>query len=364
MQSRDLADNLRLAPPLWVQTEEDAETTIQALGPACKGGHLLCVASGGDVPLALLKAGAAAVFAVDINPAQVAVTELKAQSIALLDRPAFDALWLGRDPGRALEVYRTIEDRLSLTSRRVLSPWLEQSDERPLIDRGGMQGVGTELSASHPQLRTRLREWFRTANLLEQKRYHDRYLKGVAAEVARLRQSRAETWFGKGADGETDQQVAREMQTKFVRRFRHLVDHVPVRGNPYAAHMLLGAYLPDACPEYLMPSGRERIRPLLYRLRLITADLAETLGSLSPGTLDGADISNVTDLLGENDALGLFEALHRALRTDGRVLHRNLIWDAPYHVAPGFHRDVALSTALAAKDRSFVYSAVTVDIRT
>jgi S-adenosylmethionine:diacylglycerol 3-amino-3-carboxypropyl transferase len=363
MENRELADNLRLAVPLWVQTEEDAETTIRALGPVCKGGRLLCVASGGDTPLALLAAGAAEVIGVDINPGQVAVAELKAQSIATLDSTAFDALWLAGGGSRALEAYRSIEDRLSLASRRALSPWLEQLDRRPLIQRGGMQGVGSELIALHPELGTLLREWFRTANLWEQKKYHDRYLAGVAEEVARLRQARAETWFGKGADEHTEQTVAREMQERFIRRFRHLVDHVPVRGNPYAAHMLLGYYLPDASLAYLTPRGREQIRPLLSRLRLVTGDLADTVGSLPSGSLDGADISNVTDLLGENEVGNLFGTLERALRPGGRVIHRNLIWDTPYRVARGFRRDVELSAALTARDRSFVYSAVTLDIR-
>lgn len=363
MGRRELADNLRFAAPLWVQTEEDTETTIQGIGPACQGGRLLCVASGGDTPLALLATGAAEVIGVDINPVQVAVAELKAQSIALLEPPAFDALWLDSEVGRRLEVYRSIEDHLSLGSRQVLSPWLEQADERPLIERGGMQGVGTELRALHPQMAARLRNWFQTADLAEQKQYHDRHLAGVAEVVARLRQARAEIWFSKGADEGTDQTVAREMQQKFIRRFSHLVNHVPVRGNPYAAQMLLGYYLPDAYLAYFMPNGRERLRPLLSRLWFVAADLAEAIGSLPPGSLDGADISNVTDLLDENEVTNLFAALERTLRPGGRVVHRNLIWDAPYRVARGFRRDMELSAALTFRDRSFVYSAVTVDIR-
>lgn len=223
--------------------------------------------------------------------------------------------------------------------------------------------MGTEVNALHPELGERFTEWFQTPDLETQRRHYTRYLGGVAEEVARLRQARAEEWFGAGADGETDQTVAREMQEGFVRRFMHLVNHVRVRGNPYPAHMLLGCYLPDASLPYLTSEGRERIRPRLNRLRLVTGDLADVVDGLPADSLDGADISNVTDLLGKSETGRLYAALQRALRPNGVVVHRNLIWDKPYPVAPGFRRDEDLSATLAARDRFFVYNSVTVDWR-
>lgn len=362
MKSRQLADNLKIAVPLWVQTEEDAETTIRALRPVCKG-RLLCVASGGDTPLALLEAGAAEVIGADINPAQVAVAELKALTITVLDPLAFDAFWLSCEAGIREEIYCRVESQLSTSSTRVLGPWLRTADNRPLIERGGMQGIGTELMALRPQLFERLIKWFQTPDLETQRWYYTHNLRGLAGELARLRQARAEEWFGAGADVETNQAVAREMQERFVGRFIHLVNHIPVRGNPYAAHMILGRYLPDATLSYLTSEGRERIRPRLKRLRLVTGDLADVVSDLSPGSLDGADISNVTDLLGKSEASRLYAALHRALKPNSVLVHRNLIWDVPDQVAPGFRRDEYLSAWLLARDRSFVYSAVTVDRR-
>lgn len=198
----------------------------------------------------------------DINPWQVAVAELKAQSIAILDPSAFDALWLSGESGGVAKAYGKVESHLSAPSKQVLGPWLRRADSRPLIERGGMQGVGTGVNALHPELGERFTEWFQTPDLETQRRHYTRYLGGVAEEVARLRQARTEEWFGAGADGETDQTAACEMQERFVRRFKHLVNHVRVRGNPYAAHMLLGCYLPDASLPYLTSEGRERIRPL------------------------------------------------------------------------------------------------------
>jgi S-adenosylmethionine-diacylglycerol 3-amino-3-carboxypropyl transferase len=360
VDTRELADQLTDAPPLWVQTEEDANTTLQALGPAVTG-TVLCVASGGDTPLALLGAGAREVIAVDINPAQVAVAELKARSVELLDLPSLEILWLGNDPAARLAIYKSLEERLSPASHQVLGRWLNQADARPLIEQGGMQGVGTELREREPVLAALLPDWFQTEDLAAQREYHDRHLQPLAGIIAALRQARAERWFGAGGN-ESDASVAREMQDRFKRRFRHLVEHIPVAENPYAAHLLLGAYLPDARPGYLTAAGHARLMQAAGKISFVVGDLIEVAASLPLKSLDAADLSNVADLLPEDEMARLFSALASVLRPGGRVVHRNLVWEEPYAVAAGFARDMETSRVLAFSDRSFVYSAVTVDV--
>jgi len=344
--------------PLWVQTEEDPDITLQALGPAATG-RVLCVASGGDTPLALLMAGAREVIAVDVNPAQVAVAEVKVRSVEILDIASLGALWLGHDPAARLSTYRSVEDKLTLTARQIVGQWLCQCDAKPLIEQGGMQGVGTELRANQPALAARLPGWFQTEDLPAQRQYHDEYLGGVAETVAALRQTRAEHWFGRG--GESDAAVAAEMRSHFLRRFRHLTECIRVAGNPYAAHLLLGSYPPDSRPWYLTANGFADSRKT-GQVRFIVDDIAEVVAAQHPGSLDGADLSNVTDLLSEAESARLFRHLARALRPGGRCVHRNLVWAEPYPVAEGFERNVAGSRELTDRDRSFVYSAITVDV--
>lgn len=65
---------------------EDADVLLKALD--LKGGErILCIASGGDNALALLTTAPALVHAVDINPAQLYLTELKQKAFAALTYP-------------------------------------------------------------------------------------------------------------------------------------------------------------------------------------------------------------------------------------------------------------------------------------
>ena len=358
MSVRQLLKGLETAPPLWVQTEEDIDTTLQAFG-TLRGARVLCIASGGDTPLSLLRAGAREVVAVDVNPAQVAVAELKVRSVQLLDLASLEALWLSNDPIPRYSAYRSVEGALRTESRQILREWIDQAAGTPLIERGGMQGVGTELRAMYPLLAEKLPAWFETKGLSEQRKYYAKHLDGLADAVARLRQSRAEYWFGGG--GEADAEVAAEMQGRFVRRFRHLTEDVHVAGNPYVAHMLFGAY-PDNCrPWYLTAEGLAGFKSTGV-VEFMVGEVVEVLAAQPQASLDFADLSNVTDLLSEREAAELFRRLGAVLRPGGKCVHRNLVWDEPYPAAGGFVRDFETSRILTHGDRSFVYPAVTVDV--
>ncbi|WP_295590626.1 DUF3419 family protein [uncultured Lamprocystis sp.] len=358
MTDNTLSEGLRTAPPLWVQTEEDADTTLFALGPAVRG-SVLCIASGGDTPLALVAGGAQEVIAADINPSQIALAELKARSVESLDLPSLETFWMGHDAARRMALYQSIKATLNATSRRFLDSWLASFDSQAFIEQGQMQGVGSELRQRDPTLAGKLTCWFQTRTLPEQRTYHDQHLQPLAEAVAALRQARAERWFGSDG-GESDARVAQEMRERFKQRFQHLVAHIPVARNPYAAHLMLGAYPPDARPPYLTATGQVRARQS-GRIRFVAGDLREVAASLPAASLAGIDLSNIADLLSEDEVARLFRTLTRVLRPGGRVVHRNLIWQEPYAVADGFTRDVEQSRGLTERDRSFVYSAVTVD---
>ncbi len=227
-----------------------------------------------------------------------------------------------------------------------------------MIDLGGMQGVGTELRERMPSLSALLPGWFRTRNLMDQRTYHDRHLKRLGWEVAALRQRRAERWFGGGG---SDDAVSQEMQEAFLKRFQRLVCNIRVAGNPYAAHLLLGDYPPNARPFYLTRKGLSQAKRSGH-VTFVVGDIIHVVASLPADYLDAADLSNVTDLLPMEETRRLFDVLAVALRLGGRVVHRNLVWDAPPPVVPPFRRDHDMSRTLLLQDRSFVYSAVTLDV--
>lgn len=79
----DWSEALMNAPIRYAQSWEDPATVVAGL-EANAATDVLAIASGGDNCFALLLAGARSVMAVDMNPAQIALIELKARAIEQL----------------------------------------------------------------------------------------------------------------------------------------------------------------------------------------------------------------------------------------------------------------------------------------
>lgn len=358
LESRHLADGLAEAGPLWIQTEEDIETSVSALDPALKGGRVLCVASGGCSVVGFLLAGASAVVAVDINEAQLRIARLKLSSLERLAAADWSRLWMEDSPVQRAAVYDKLRLHLSSADRRWFDTWLPTVPPGvPLVDAGGMEGVGSEIKRTRPAMHEALRGW------LQSQASAPPALEEVARLVAGLRHERSLRHFGPAESIQGDSAVAQEMKAHFEARFRYLLKALPVQGNPYLAHMLLGTYPASALPPYLAAIERQPLRKWPGAVELLCGDLADTVEAFGAGALHGADISNVGDYLPQAEWERLFATLHRALKPGSAVVHRNFVWDRPYDTARGFQRDIALSKRLYARDRSFVYRAVTVDRR-
>lgn len=358
LESRHLADGLAEASPLWIQTEEDIETSVTALGSALKGGSVLCIASGGCSVVGFLLAGARAVVAVDINEAQLRIARLKLASLQRLAAAEWRRLWMEDSPVQRAEAYASLRPHLRSADRRWFDNWLPTIPLGcPLVDAGGMEGVGSEIKRTRPAVHEALCRW------LQAQANAPAALAEVARMVADLRHERSLRNFGPAEALEGDGTVAEEMKAHFEARFRYLLKALPVHGNPYLAHMLLGTYPDAALPRYLAATERQRLRARPGAVEFHCGDLADMVESFESGILHGADISNVGDYLPQAEWERLFGALHRVLKPGSAVVHRNFVWDQPYDTASGFKRDISLSKRLHARDRSFVYRAVTVDRR-
>ena len=344
------------AGPMWVQTEEDVGCSIRAINSGASPGPVLCIASGGCTALGLLRAGVEQVVAVDINPTQLDVVRLKLAGLRNLERNEFVEMWTSRRRERRLELCeRAWKGMPSVGSS--FDDWLSAiPDGVELVDAGGMEGVGSELRSEDPNLYRQLWSWLASDASVSRA-----MLLRAARVIAAKRQSRAVRLLPAG--GSPDPAVGAEMQRHFISRFEVLLDELPIHGNPYLAHAVLGSYPRNALPSYFHASSGEALRDAESRVSLARSDLADAVEDMGDGFLAGADVSNVGDFLPSSEWERVAAALERALRPGAVVIHRNFVWDKPYPVARGFRRDVALSSWLHKRDRSFIYRAITVDRR-
>ena len=356
MKTRDLADRMANAGPMWVQTEEDVWTSTRAIGDWVGTGPVLCIASGGCTAIGLLRAGAEHVVAVDINPTQLDVARLKLAGLRSLESDEFLEMWVSISRERRLELYERVRESVPSVSSAFDAWVLRIPDGVELVDAGGMEGVGSELRLKYPELYRDLWNWIESGASVGRS-----FLLDAAREIAARRQDRSVRLFPPGSS--PDPAVREEMERHFIRRFEVLLTELPTQGNPYLAHAVLGTYPTSALPDYFRASSRDALRGAESKVSLVRSDLADAVAGMGEGFLAGADISNVGDFLPKSEWDRVFVALERALRPGAVVVHRNFVWNEPYPVVDGFWRDEVLSSLLYKRDRSFIYRAITVDRR-
>ncbi|SEM21151.1 DUF3419 family protein [Streptacidiphilus jiangxiensis] len=109
--------NALVSPVAFSATLEDPRTVDTALAVA-PGQHVVTLASGGDIPLALLGRAPGRVTAVDLSAAQLHLTELKRTAAMQLPYPGFrDLLGLAPDPDAALAAYHEVRPALPVGTR-------------------------------------------------------------------------------------------------------------------------------------------------------------------------------------------------------------------------------------------------------
>ena len=143
-------------------------------------------------------------------------------------------------------------------------------------------------------------------------------------------------------------------------RFRFACTDIATRGNFYLEYFFTARYRDlDLAPPYLGRFGFLRLRHLVDRITVVTADLGRHLDEVGPGRYSKANLSDLFEYLSEPESEALFGKLAVALRPGGRLGFWNLfVPRAP--AAPSRARLRPLHAAAAAlwrHDRAFFYRA-------
>jgi len=341
---------------MFTQSWEDPACDLAALRPQ-PGETVLAIISGCDNIFGLLLTDPAQLIAVDLNPAQVYLLELKRAAFRRLSHAEMLNLLGVRAGAERQWLFQRLRGDLSPTA---LEFWdaREEWFDRGLLTRGGFERYYAMLRALLRVVigRRRLERLF-TLRLAEQRDFYIqdwdtlrwRALVRIACSKYVLGKRLDPSWF---AHAEVS-----SFGKHFARLAEHVVAELPARSNYFLAQLLLGRYLDeDTVPDYLRAENFETIRQRLDRISAVTADIGAAVEALKPQSIDCFALSNVF----EYSPLELFERtremLVRAARPGARFALRNLL--APRRLAdhPAFLIDTGLSARLRDADRGFIYS--------
>jgi len=321
---------------------------------------LLIIASAGCNVLNLLLRAPRRIVALDFNPAQTALVELKLAAIRTLSHPELLSLLGVRGARDRLDLYDRVRSSMSESARN----WW---DAQLAVLEGGVESAGrldryiAEFRDCHlrrvhsPDVIDRL---FTIDDRDARRRYaRDVVFTPAFEDVFRSYFTR-ESLAGRGRDDSQFRYVGDiDVGGWFWQRLQWVATELSTRDNFYLDSFLRGGVRDlEAGPPYLRRSNLERLRSLVDRVEVITDSLEGCLSSTTPHAFDGAALSDVFEYMPEEQAEQLFGQLGDAIRPRGRVAFWNLF--VPRCPAPGHSRLQplpSLSDDLWRCDRSWFY---------
>ncbi|SMO45328.1 DUF3419 family protein [Fodinibius sediminis] len=312
-------------------SQDDPQTELRVLD-LVPGDRLLCIASGGEVPLELLvnSPSSVTIDAVDIAEPQLFLSNLKLNAAIELD---------GHDAARFLGYLRADNSRREI--------WFEQIRKRlpdrevhfweqhsAVFDRGPVHlgrfetyiarfaPLGRWLLGS----RRDIRGLFETRTIEDQKEYFDRKFRvGLLKKLFRIMFSkRLYKSHGIAEQGlihmdEQEQDISRI----FYHRFRRFCTNTPVRENWLLQFVLFDRVLfEEALPSYLGEAGRKRLCLEKDRLRFSNKSYTDMISHHSSRTYNKFALSNVSDWLSTDAFSGLLRLIAEKTGAGARGLIR------------------------------------------
>jgi S-adenosylmethionine-diacylglycerol 3-amino-3-carboxypropyl transferase len=328
--------------------------------------RLLVIASAGCNVLNLLLRAPRRIVAIDVNPAQTALLELKLAALQTLGHDGFLALLGARPHGARTDLYERVRGLMSAPAR-------DWCDANVAIIEAGIAGAGrldrffAEFRREHLSSRERrdvAAALFEPRPLAEQAAYARERLFTPEFEAGFRAHFTREALGGRGRDPSQFAYVSdADVPEWFLGRLRWVCTALPARDNHYLRRFLLGpAHDGDCVAPHLRRERYERLAALASRVEVVTDSIDAYLDSSAAGAIDGAALSNLFEYLAPGDSDALFARLGRTLAAGARVAYWNLLVPrrSPNDVRALRHLD-ALSLALWKRDRAWFYQSFNVE---
>ncbi len=346
---------------VYSQCFEDPRTASSALALTGED-DVVVVTSAGCNAIALALDGPRSVTAVDFNPAQSHLLELKIAAIRALDHPAFVAfLGLRPSPDRVTTYRERVAPLLADDARRFWQA-CERVIARGVVHAGRFERyLGLFRTAVLPLMQHRhdVEQLLALTSLEEQRRFYERVWDNwrwralFALFFGRLAQSRL------GRHPEFFRYVEIDDVARHYReRVRHVLVDLPLADNYFVEYVLTGGYRSQQrMPPYVRADDFTRVRAAVKRIRVVTADVRAFLADAPRGAYSAFSFSDIFEWMPEVEYEAVLREAIRASRRGSRLCYYNnlVLRRCPSSLFSALEPDEALGMRLHYADRSFVY---------
>lgn len=343
---------------------EDAEVLLAGLNSQ-PGAQLLSIASAGDNTFSLLTSSPTLVVAVDLNPAQIALVELKAAAFKTLEYETMLAFLgfsaTGKD-SRA-DVYGLLRNSLPERSRGF---WNAHPD---LIQRGVIHTGKFEryFSVFRRKVLPFVHGRAKVKQLIQEKSKGEReHFYNTTWDTFRWRLM-FQFFFSRfvmgrlGRDPELFRYVKGSVAERILQRTRHALTAIPTHSNPYVQYILTGSF-GKALPHYARQENFAAIQNNLGALHVIQGTTDDALKQV-PNGYHGMNLSDIFEYMTPEVTAEVSRTLIAASEPEARLVYWNML--APRDLSAILPKEVSArketAQRLFAEDRAFFYQALHID---
>jgi S-adenosylmethionine-diacylglycerol 3-amino-3-carboxypropyl transferase len=342
---------------------EDPESDLAALRIQSND-VVQAITSGGCNVLGFLLYDPKEIYSVDINPAQSYLLELKIAAIKSFDFSEFIAFAGLTDCENRIVMYSKLKQLLCSDAAAY---WDNQTK---IISKGfimnGKYEQFIKLAGkfiSILQGRKKVLGLFGNKTKQEQEAYFDdvwntrrfKYIFKILFNKGMLARR------GLVADYFTFDDGSKSFSDSFYNRSRKAFRDIPIENNYFLSLYLLGKFSNlNEVPAYLREEHYETIKSRIDRIKIITGEAQQWIDTMPDQSIDCFALSNICELMSEQETHTLFTAVERTAKDGARVIFRNLMIprEVPEDLQASIKKDQILSRKLYENDRSFVYGKV------
>jgi S-adenosylmethionine-diacylglycerol 3-amino-3-carboxypropyl transferase len=344
----------------YAQCWEDPRTLSGALEVTPQD-DVVSIASGGDNCFALLLNNPHSLTAVDMNPAQIHLVELKMRAIQMLDYDDFIGFTGARPCRDRIRLYSYLRLRLSQKAREY---WDGQTENllKGIIHCGKFEqyfSIFRRMVLPLIHNKKTAQQLFSALSFEEQRNFY-----------GKVWNNRRWRWlfhlfFGKLLLGHLGRcpsyfryVIVENVADEIIKRTSKGLTEVPIKDNFFIEYILTGRYqnLEMAHP-YLRKSNFRFLQEHVGEIRLFCGSLDEYLGGLEEASISKFNLSDIFEYMSEAAQEKTIQEILRVSRDDAKLVFWTLLVqrDLPLSLTDQIDSDRVVSDKLFSTDRTFFY---------
>jgi len=343
----------------YSQCWEDPKTLTKALRISPKD-NVISIASGGDNTLALLLENPKSITAIDSNPAQIYLCELKIKAIQYLNYEDFIA-FLGLTKSKyRFDTYNFLRNFLSRPAKKY---WDEQIEKllQGIIHSGKFElyfSYFRRFAVSLIHTKKSVSKLFSSDSLEQQKTFYNKVWNN------RRWKALFKIFFGKfllgnlGRDPSffkyvTIDNIADELFKRTERGFTK----IPVKNNYFLYYIFTGKYDINNVPPYLCKQNFNLLKKNVSKIKLVLSSLETYLENYNGAGISKFNLSDIFEYMNTQSYKSLLNKIIQVSRPDAIIAFRTLFipYNIPDELQSQINSDIDLSNTLLDSDKTFFY---------